>query len=593
MIISTAFALLMLLSQNAPSGNASIRGRITAAGTQAPMSRVAVELQRVGTLDAPFTTATTEDGSFAFTNLGPGQYRLSATRSNYVPGEFGQRRPGGPGVPLALAAGQQLRDVRMELTLSASITGRVFFRTGRPVVNAEVMAMKVSYQEGRRILTLVQTARTNDLGEYRLYWLTPGRYYIGSTPWDGRPISSGVVMNASGAPAAVDMARMTVLAGDVARAPLGFQPGAPPSDTEAWIPMYFPSATNEDAASPVEVQAGTSVRGIDLVIAPIQPRRVRGTVIDALGQPVPGAQLQRSNNGSGSNTYVTDMVDPTRGTFDIRGVVPGTYTLVATSGDRAGRIVLNVGETDLDDVRISVAAGVSISGRVGIEGRAASAGDPALAGLRISLRPDPLVPAMQIPASAVTADGSFLLNRVLPGRYLVTVQPLQPAPPAATGQRGNAFPLPPAGAQQRGGAAVPVVPALQNAYVKAVRLGAVDILSNGLNIEGAIDGQLEIVIGSNPGSIEGSVGPVPNITVVLVPADRARRPDLYRSVTTDVSGAFAFRNVAPGDYTVFAWDDVESGAWLNEAFLRSFEGRGRNLRVDDGQRQTLQLTVIE
>jgi hypothetical protein len=593
-MITSLVTLMILLFQGAPAQTASIQGRVAATSPQNALSKVSVELLRVGTPGAPLITSTSEDGRFAFTDLVPGQYRLTATRSGYVPGEYGQRKSGGPGLPIVLASGQQLRDVQMSLTLSASISGRILFRTGKPVVNAEVMAMKASFQDGRRVLTLVQSARTNDLGEYRLYWLTPGKYYISSMPWDGRPISGGVVMNANGAAAAVDIARMTVLAGDLARAPLGFQPGAPPSDTEAWVPTYFPGTANEDAASAIDLAAGGTVRGIDLILAPITPRRIRGTVVDALGQPLPNAQIFRSRNSPPSASFSTHMVDP-KGTFDIRGVVPGPYTLLAISGDRAGRLVLDIRESDLDDVRLPVAAGVSLSGRLSIEGRPPGADDSIMASLRVSLRPDPLVPGMPIPVSSVSPGGAFAFSQVLPGNYLVTVQPLQSAPPVATGQRGNAMPqLPP---PQRGAAPAPLVPlppALQNGHVKSVRLGAVDVLNGGLSVMTQSADPLEIVIGTGSGTLSGDVGRVPNATVVLVPAAQMRRPDLYKSTHTDAEGRFDLRGITPGDYMLFAWDDVESGAWMNADFLKSYESRGREIKVAEGSRQVIpQLPLLD
>jgi hypothetical protein len=456
-------------------------------------------------------------------------------------------------------------------------------------VNAEVMAMKAAYQDGRRVLTLVQSARTNDLGEYRLYWLVPGQYYVSSMPWDGRPISGGVVMNANGAAAGVNVARMTVLAGDVARAPLGFQPGAPPSDTEAWLPIYFPSASTEDAASAIDLMPGASARGIDVVIAPVRPRRIQGTVIDLMGQPVPKAQIFRSATSSPS-TFVPNAANPVTGAFDLHGVVPGSHTLLAVAGERAGKVVVQVGDRDLDDVRIVVRSGQAIAGRIMIDGQQNAAIDSSI--LRVSLRPEPAVPGLPIPASVVSSSGSFSLDQVMPGTYTVTVQPLQSAPPVATGQRGNAMPLAPPPAQ-RGGPLAPLPPALQGAYVKAVRLGSVDVLAEGLTVEDEIREPLEILIGANPGLIEGDVGRTPNVTVVLVPKTRTQR-DLYKSVMTDTEGNFTFRGVPPGDYTLFGWDDVETGAWMNADFLQQYESRGRSIHIDEGSRQTVpQLQVLD
>jgi hypothetical protein len=587
--MTTSFLVLLMFVLQAVTQTASMQGRVTSGETPGGLARVTVELRRIGATDAPLIASTSEDGRFVFTNLAAGQYRMTARRNGLVSAEYGQRKPGGPGLPITLTGGQQLRDVSIVMTPSAAISGRILSRTGKPVVNAEVMAMKVSFQDGRRVMTLVQSARSNDLGEYRLYWLTPGKYYVSSMPWDERPISGGVVLNANAPAAAMDIARMTVLAGDTARAPIGFQPNAPPSDQEAWVPIYFPGTAVEESASVIELEAGGSVRGIDVILAPVKPRRIRGIVVDSQGQPASNAQIFRSRTSSTSNTYTTEVVHSSEGTFEIRGVIPGPYTLLAISGDRAGKVTFDVGETDVEGVRIPVAAGAALSGRVSIEGQAMA--NAVTASLRVSLRPDPLLPGLPIPSSNVGADGSFTFAQVLPGNYLVTVQPFQAAPPVATAQRGNAMPPAP----QRGGPALPPLPpTLQNAYVKTVRLGAVDVLNNGLSADAQPAAALEIVIGAKPGRVDGDVGRVPNATVALVPAARMRRPDLYKTVLTDADGRFDFQGVTPGEYLLVAWNDVEPGAWMNADFLKPYEDRGRLVRVEEGSRQTVtQLTVLD
>ena len=140
-------------------------------------------------------TATTDgSGKFTLLNVPPGRYRLFASRDGYVRSEYGQRGPTLPGTTLNLVAKQSLKDVRMALTATGAIAGRVYDRFGDPVGNANVQALKYSYQDGRRVLTVVQSARTNDLGEYRLFWMQPGPYIMSAVPsetHDGTSIDFG------------------------------------------------------------------------------------------------------------------------------------------------------------------------------------------------------------------------------------------------------------------------------------------------------------------------------------------------------------------------------------------------------------------
>jgi hypothetical protein len=161
------------------------------------------------------------------------------------------------------------------------------------------------------------------------------------------------------------------------------------------------------------------------------------------------------------------------------------------------------------------------------------------------------------------ADGSFTVDGMAPGDFRVKVERL------------------PAGR-----------------YVKSMRLGNADVLNDGLHLSGRPQGVLEIVIGANAGNIDGSVSndrqqALPNATVVLVPDLRLRqRSDLYKVVTTDTSGRFRITGVTPGDYKMFAWENVESGAWQDPAFVGAYENAGRPIHIYEGSSENLQLHVI-
>ena len=79
---------------------------------------------------------------------------------------------------------------------------------------------------------------------------------------------------------------------------------------------------------------------------------------------------------------------------------------------------------------------------------------------------------------------------------------------------------------------------------------------------------------------------------VVVPSQDRHRRDLYKTVTTDQAGRFSIRGLAEGRYTVFAWEQVEDGAWLDPDFLRGHENRGTAIRIRDGAEESVQLTAI-
>jgi hypothetical protein len=160
------------------------------------------------------------------------------------------------------------------------------------------------------------------------------------------------------------------------------------------------------------------------------------------------------------------------------------------------------------------------------------------------------------------ADGSFAIEGMSPGDFRVALQG---------------------------------VPA--DGYVKSMRLGGVDVLNDGLHLTGSPEAVLDIVIGANAGKIEGTVNaglqPLANRTVVLVPDLRLRqRTDLYKMVSTDNAGRFRMQGVTPGEYKLFAWDNVEPGAWQDPAFIGAYENAGRPIHIYEGSNENVQLTVI-
>src|SRR5262245_17637885 len=85
---------------------------------------------------------------------------------------------------------------------TGTITGRIISHLGQPIANADVQAVKVGYREGQRVFVAVRSAITNDLGEYRLFWLPAGTYYVNVLAAGVRPF----VVNANAAPPLVQLA---------------------------------------------------------------------------------------------------------------------------------------------------------------------------------------------------------------------------------------------------------------------------------------------------------------------------------------------------------------------------------------------------
>ena len=111
---------------------------------------------------------------------------------------------------------------------------------------------------------------------------------------------------------------------------------------------------------------------------------------------------------------------------------------------------------------------------------------------------------------------------------------------------------------------------------------------------------IEVVVRNSGSRVEGTVrGAIrrgTTATAVLVPQPPGRQSlVLYRSVGVNSrNSSFAFPDVAPGSYKLFAWESAEPGAFLNSQFLARYEARGFPVDVVEGANiQGLQVDLLQ
>ncbi len=315
-----AAAFLFIAQQTA-----TLEGSVIKLGTTEPLPGTRVGLVKPDGGSTSRTTTTGGDGKFRFADVEPGTYRVVAMRDDgFLPAEYGQTKPNVRGLPISLGIGDAKTGVQLAMAPPASITGRIFDRDGDPIANAQVQALRSFYRNGRRALTIVQSVTTNDLGEYRLFWLAPGAYYITAKTED---------LNAR-------RAVQTFIRRPEDQFQMFHDETSPPfvskrilengeSVEEVQVPTYFPSTTDLEMAKAVPIRPGDDVRGLDINIKDLPPaRRARGTVIDgATGQPLAGAALRAFLKTSGPNVSIPFATANDKGAFDVAGLIPGSYHL--------------------------------------------------------------------------------------------------------------------------------------------------------------------------------------------------------------------------------------------------------------------------
>jgi hypothetical protein len=138
-----------------------------------------------------------------------------------------------------------------------------------------------------------------------------------------------------------------------------------------------------------------------------------------------------------------------------------------------------------------------------------------------------------------------------------------------------------------------------NTYVADVLQGGLSIYDNGLLITDQSIVPVEVVVRTNGGGIDGIVrdatqqSPAPGAIVVLVPQVQHRQnPSLFKSAIADAVGHFTFTAISPGNYKLFAWDNIEPGEFQNATFLGQYEEKGVAVNVAPAIHLDTTLTVI-
>ena len=79
--------------------------------------------------------------------------------------------------------------------------------------------------------------------------------------------------------------------------------------------------------------------------------------------------------------------------------------------------------------------------------------------------------------------------------------------------------------------------------------------------------------------------------MVLLPRDLAQWKGLTRRDQSDSDGSFAFRDVAPGEYTAVAIEDGWRLDWTSPAVMQRYLRAGTNVTVSGGAGKVAKLPV--
>jgi hypothetical protein len=468
------------------------------------------------------------------------------------------------------------------MTPGGAVMGRVIDANGEPLIRALVQAQKLIYQESGRSLATVQATYTDDRGNYRLFWLAAGQYYINATPSDERMRTmTALLPSPSGSTTTVSSLSLnTVLSagrdmgiGLIYGIPSGLKVNGQSLSNgdvieEAAVPVFYPSASDQSTATSVEVRPGALISGIDITTTPARVYRIRGRIISSSGRPVSVAEIiLLPRNGPVMPQSSRVPQSPNNSGFEVAGVLPGSYYLLVTGVEGPGMPVVGLASIDvqaasIENLTITTSPRFSIQGHISRGSTIPTAATPPQT-YTVGVEPQlsGLPSALVLGTNLAVRQDNFTLPIAVATEYRVTV-----APPPGT-------------------------------YVQSIRFGGQDVLRDGLHIDGATSETLEIVVSPNAARLEGNVSldrqKFANATVVVVPSSSLRQQtSLYQTTQTNADGHFTFENIPPGSYRVFAWEDVEPLAWFDAEFMRNVENRGTEILIRESAKENIELTLI-
>jgi hypothetical protein len=553
------------------TGTGRIRGRVVSAENGGPIRRAQVRL--TGPDIGAKTALTDAEGRFEFRELPAGRFSMQSTKSGYVSVQFGQTRPFESGKAIELGDKQFLDAANISMPRGSVISGRLIDEFGDPLPDVSVSVMRQTWSNGRRRLA-PSSARggvTNDLGQFRVYGLPPGEYYV-SASLRGPGLDVGMFEIEA------MMSAATTATSNSASLP-----------KSGYAATYYPGTANAAEAQRVTVGVGQESTGIDFALIPVRLSRVSGVVVASDGRPMDSAMVTATPAGRelmfmtppGSTRTARD------GTFVFNGLPPGDYTLqvrkvetvTTTDGgntmvfrtmsaggggeQESGSLPVTLAGEDVSNLLITTTKGITATGRIVFEGGT----PPRFSNVRISSMPMDLDGPFAI-GGVPTAkeDGTFEL-KALPGQRIIRAS----AGPGWT--------------------------------LKSVKLNGVDVTDTGVEFKAgeALSG-LEIELTSRVSVITGSVtasngSPLKDYTVVVFSesAELWRLP-MTRWVTgtrPDQDGRFKVQNLPAGRYYVAAVDYIPQGEWGDPELLERLKSEAKRMTLGEGGTENLDLKLVE
>jgi len=511
-----------------PSDLCSVEGVAVKSTTGEGLKRVTVQLTPLGGGLQSYSTLTETNGRFIIGDIVPGRYAIFASGEGYLEEAREKGKHNTQLSILDLTPGKNVTDITFRLVPPGVITGTVYDEDGDQVTSAQVRALRVAGSAAHRQVGEAGSGQTNDLGEYRIWGLQPGKYLVAAT-YQPPQLNPGYVAD------------------------------------DIYVPTFHPGTPDVSQATVVEVDPGTETSGIDLDLRQARAVMVRGRVmVDGPVKSLRGIYVSLVPRGFEGNYSLSNYGGPVEnesGDFEIRGVPPGPYNLSAYWNDGRrqlyGRVPVEVGSANLEGVNFVLANPITLAGRVRVEGGGQ------FDFTRLGLWLLSVDKAMGSGGAQVKPDGTFLIENVYDGNYRLRISGFPEEYYVKSAREGGSDVLESGLAISRS-----QLPSRLE-IVLSPDGGCVDgtVLKDQLPVSAAM------------------------VVLVPDPPHRDRE-EMYSIKVTDGFGRFSMLGLPPGDFKLFAWEPVHGTNYTDPDFFQAFEDRGTGVHIEEKQTQTVQLEVI-
>jgi len=518
-------------------GKATIRGHVVAADTGQPLRKAQVRISSNDSRENRMTT-TDADGRYEFKELPAGRYSVQASKGSYVQLQYGQVRPFEPGKPVEVLEAQTVEKVDFALPKGGVITGRILDEFGEPLADTQVAAMRYQNMGGRRrLMPAGRPAMTNDIGEFRLFAIPPGQYYLSAT-----------LRNMGGMMADSD-------------------------DRSGYAPTYFPGTSNMAEAQRVTIGLGQIVSDVNMALTTTRTARISGIAVDSQGRPMMGFVFAMPRGESMMMMFGAPNQIKPDGTFSLGGLSPGTYVLQTQGGGmgpdgESASTEITLGGDDVTGVRLVGGKPSTASGRVTIE--PASAGSPLQPSV-IRLMAQPVVfdmPMMNMAGPGVVNDDFTFELKVRPGRMHIQLAGQAPGwSIRAVRYRGQDI----------------TDPGFEFRANENITDLEVELTNRETNLSGLVTND------------RGAT--VKDYAVVVFPHDREKwnltsvGMRYLKTGRPDQDGRFKVSGLPPGDYYAVALDYVDSSEWTETEYLDRIRSKATDVSLNEGETKSIDLRL--